>query len=139
MEFFLFLNENTQQLVKFISKANYKISENSGICYHHLVTGFIQYPQKLFTVCTDNIKNTSYNVRYDVNRVVTHEAMHVAQMCNRNRPLGLQKSSLTIEKYQRIERSLAIGSNMNYDAEYEAYMMEDNPKQVAEYLKTFCF
>lgn len=139
MEFFLFLNQNTQELVNLISKAKFKVIENDGICYNSSVTGFVKIPEKLFTICTDNIKRSFHDVTFNVNRVVTHESMHVVQICNKFRPVGIYGYQLSGEKQQNLTRSINVGDNVNSDIEYEAYAMEDNPTEVIRYIKRFCF
>lgn len=139
MEFFLFLNRDTQELINQISKAKYTVMENNGICYHSFVTGFVKVPEKSFTICTDNIKKSFRDVELNINRVVTHESMHVAQMCNDNRPLGIPKSEISKENHDNILRSIEVGNNINYEIEYEAYLMENNPKEVIHYIRRYCF
>ena len=139
MEFFLYLNQNTLELVEVIKKANYSITEYDSVCSNALVNGATRYPKKILAICTDNIKTRPTNLKEFVNRVITHEAMHIVHMCNGLNPLGLSKSNLSQQNRQNIERSVSMGINTNYNIEYEAYMMEDNPKQVTEYIKKFCF
>ena len=139
MEFFLYLNQNTLELIRTIQNLKYSITENDSICVNSYVTGAVKYPQKIFSICTDNIKTNANDAIYVINRVVTHESLHVAHMCNGSKPLGISKINISNKKLENIQRSLSLGKNINYDIEYEAYMMEDNPQKVNQYIKTFCF
>ena len=139
MEFFLYLNQNTLELVQVIRQANYSIIEYDNVCSDLYVNGATKYPQKVLVICTDNIIKKSSDAKQLINKTITHEAMHIVHMCNNRRPIGLSIFELSNQKIKNIERSVSVGINTNYDIESEAYIVEDNPKQVIRYIKKFCF
>lgn len=72
-----------------------------------------------FVICTDVIRNNYRDWKGEINRTISHEAVHVAQGCKSNdgyiRPLGFRK-----------------------DEEKEAYAIQDQPREVLRILKKYC-
>jgi hypothetical protein len=71
-------------------------------------------------MCNESIKKNYDDWVGEINRTLSHESVHVAQMCKSNdgyiRPLGFRK-----------------------DVEKEAFAIQDQPREVLRILKKYCF
>jgi hypothetical protein len=140
MDFLLYLTPIGKEILYNVIMAKFSIHENIELCHHDSVYGSVSYPPKKFTICTNNIKQSSMNPSWNINRTVVHEAVHVVQLCKNNNIIRIQNPPLLDnQKYSRLKMSLDLASNNSYDKEYEAYLLEDSPQEVLYYLKKFCF
>jgi hypothetical protein len=141
MEFLLYLSPNGQQLILDMISAKFHIHENIGLCHNKNVFGYTNIQRK-FVICTKNIKHGGWNMEQYVSETVYHEAVHAAQICNRNEPLGLSVKSMPLpkNKYQDIKNSVNVTKSYKVtQKEHEAYYFEDKPEQVQFYVRKFCF
>ena len=141
MEFLLYLSPQGQQLIQDMISARFYIQENVGLCRNNQVFGYTDKPRKLI-ICTNNIKNGGWDMNHYISETVYHEAVHAAQICNRNEPIGLSKKSMPLpsNKLQDIRNSVNV--TRSYKAtqrEHESYYLEDKPEQVRYYVRKFCF
>ena len=130
-----------QQLIRDMISAKFHIHENIGLCKNNQVFGYTDSPRK-FVVCTKNIKNGGWDLNHYVSETVYHEAIHAAQLCNRNQPLKVSAKSMPLltNKLQDIEKSVNIsGGYSAKQREHEAYYFEDKPEKVRFYVRKFCF
>ena len=140
MEFLLYLTPVGKELLYNVLLAKFNVQENIGLCRNHSINGSVSYPSKQFVICTDNIKRNTNNVREVVSKTVTHEAVHVVQICKNNDIIRIPNAPLLgKEKHVRLSMSLSSTMNNEYDKEYEAYLLEDYPEKVLHYVKKFCF
>jgi len=141
MEFFLYLNTHGQQLIRDLISAKFHVYENVRFCNQGQTFGYVDPPNKIY-ICTKNIKNSGYDPYFYVSETLYHEAVHAAQLCNRQKPLGLSKASMPLpwNKLQDIRNSLNMTKNYNSShKEHEAYYLEDKPEKVRYYVRKFCF
>jgi hypothetical protein len=139
MEFLLYLSPQGQQLIRDLISAKFHIHENIGLCRNNQVFGYGSYPNK-FVICTKNIRNSGHDPYFYVEETVNHESIHLAQFCNKNKPLGIPTKVMPLpwNKLQDIKTSLAI-SYTDRQREHEAYFYEDKPEEVRYFVKKYCF
>ena len=150
MEFILFLSKIDKEIIELINKSNHTIEENTALCLiDKKYVGFFKRGEKAIVICTENAKQKgSYkeDERYDnhktniyIRRALRHEATHLVQSCNNNKPTGVIKN---IEDRIHEGKLKALNSSVqlsgNYEKELEAYVMEDKPRKVKEILKSYC-
>ncbi len=153
MEFLLFLNAKEKQILNLIYETGFKVEENTPLCLlGKKYFGFTKRAQKTIVICTRNamefggyfMPKVTRGNNYDqtgiqIRRALRHEAVHVAQSCNKGKPLNIindKKLKIHPYKYEALRSSTEIsGSNAK---EYEAYAMEDKPKIVISALKKYC-
>ena len=150
MEFILFLSKIDKEIIELINKANYSIEENTALCLlNKKYVGFFKRKEKTIVICTKNAKKLAgyrENEKYDnhktniyIRRALRHEATHLVQSCNNNKPTGVIKN---IEDRIHKGKLKALNSSVqlsgNYEKELEAYVMEDKPRKVKEILKSYC-
>tara|TARA_Y100001970_G_C13885086_1_gene675782 strand:+ start:121 stop:618 length:498 start_codon:yes stop_codon:yes gene_type:complete len=155
MEFLLYLNSKEKEILELVYKAQYKVEENTPLCFlGDRYFGFLKKRQKTIVICTDNAKKLGgvprYRNNYDredgktgiiIRRAIRHESVHVAQACNNSNLLNMLQSKDKVHKWYKkkaLEGSTRL-SKISKEREYEAYLMEDNPKLVIAALKKFCF
>ena len=150
MEFILFLSKIDKEIIELINKANYSIEENTALCLlDKKYVGFFKRKEKTIVICTKNAKNLAgyrENEKYDnhktniyIRRALRHEATHLVQSCNNNKPTGVIKKiedRIHKSKLKALKSSLQLSGK--YEKELEAYVMEDKPKKVKEILKSYC-
>ena len=150
MEFILFLNKIDREIIELINKSNNSIEENTALCLiDKKFVGFYKKREKTIVICTQNAKKLGgyrEDKRYDnhktniyIRRALRHEATHLAQSCNKNKPTGIIKDmedKIHIGKLKALNSSVQISGN--YEKELEAYVMEDKPRKIKEILKTYC-
>tara|TARA_B100000214_G_C23893370_1_gene592890 strand:+ start:154 stop:618 length:465 start_codon:yes stop_codon:yes gene_type:complete len=153
MEFILFLGSRELEILNLVRKANYKLEENTPYCLlGDEYFGFLKRNQKRIVICTNNAKRKGgyfltrikKNEDYErtsiyIKKALRHEAVHVAQQCNDNNLIELEKiKKLKINPYKlkALEGSTKISGKK--DHEYQAYIMEDRPKLVIKALKKYC-
>jgi hypothetical protein len=139
MEFLIYLSPQGQQLIRDLISAKFHIHENVGLCQNRNVFGYATNPNK-FVICTNNIKNSGFDPNYYVGETVYHEAVHAAQICNRNSPFSNSAKSYPLpwNKEADINKSVSI-SNGNRQKEREAFFFEDKPDKVRQLVKKYCF
>ena len=150
MEFILFLSKIDKEIIELINKSNNSIEENTALCaMDKKFVGFYKRREKVIVICTKNAKKLGgyrEDKRYDnhktniyIRRALRHEATHLVQSCNNNKPTGIIKN---IENRIHEGKLKALNSSVqlsgNYEKELEAYVMEDKPRQVKEMLKRYC-
>ena len=150
MEFILFLSKIDKEIIELINKSNHSIEENTALCLiNKKYVGFYKRREKAIVICTENAKKIggySEDIRYDnhktniyIRRALRHEATHLVQSCNNNKPTGIIKN---IENRIHEGKLKALNSSVqlsgNYEKELEAYVMEDKPRKVKEILKSYC-
>ena len=141
MEFLLYLDNQGQQLIRDLISARFSIQENIGLCKNPNIFGYTESPKK-FIVCTKNIKKGGWDVNQYIPETVYHEAVHAAQLCVNNEPLGISTKNmpLSANKMQDVRNSVnTIKSYKALQREHEAYFFEDKPNQVHYYVRKFCF
>ena len=150
MEFILFLSKIDKEIVELINKSNHSIEENTALCLiDKKYVGFFKKREKAIVICTKNAKKLGgyrKDKRYDnhktniyIRRALRHEATHLVQSCNNNKPTGVIKNiedKIHKGKLKALNSSLQISGN--YEKELEAYVMEDKPRKVKELLKNYC-
>ena len=150
MEFILFLSKIDKEIIELINKSNYSIEENTDLCLiDKKFVGFFKRREKAIVICTKNAKklgNYREDKSYDnhktnlyIRRALRHEATHLVQSCNNNKPTDLIKNlenKIHKGKLKALNSSIQISGN--YEKELEAYILEDKPKKVKEMLKTYC-
>ncbi|KGG15071.1 MULTISPECIES: hypothetical protein [unclassified Prochlorococcus] len=154
LEFLLFLNAQEKEIIELITKANYKLEENTPLCLIGKdFFGFLKKDQKTVVICTANAKDYggymfakgpklegSFKTGQMIRRAIRHEAIHIAQECNKGRlinPGGKKNMEISSYKLDALKGSTQLTGNQ--DKEYEAYAMEDHPRKVISALKRFCF
>jgi len=150
MEFILFLNTLDKEIIELINKSNHSIEENTALCLiDKKFVGFYKKKEKSIVICTKNAKQLggykedksydNHKTKLYIRRALRHEATHLAQSCNNNKPTGVIKNiedKINRGKVKALKSSVRISGN--YDKELEAYVMEDKPKKVREILKSYC-
>ena len=150
MEFILFLSKIDKEIIELINKSNNSIEENTSLCLlDEKFVGFYKRKEKAIVICTKNAKKLGRyreGERYDnhktnlyIRRALRHEATHLVQSCNNNKPTGVIQN---IEDKIHLGKLKALNSSVqlfgNYSKELEAYVMEDKPRKVKEIIKCYC-
>ena len=150
MEFILFLSKIDKEIIELINKSNHSIEENTALCLiDKKYVGFFKKREKAIVICTKNAKKLGgyrEDKRYDnhktniyLRRALRHEATHLVQSCNNNKPVGVIKNiedKIHKGKIKALNSSVQLSGN--YEKELEAYVMEDKPRKVKEILKSYC-
>ena len=150
MEFILFLNKIDKEIIELINKSNHSIEENTALCLiDKKFVGFYKKKEKTIVICTQNAKKLGgyrENKNYDnhktnlyIRRALRHEATHLVQACNNNKPTRTIKNiedKIHVGKLKALKSSVRISGN--FQKELEAYLMEDKPRKVKEMLKSYC-
>ena len=150
MEFILFLSKIDKDIIELINKTNHSIEENTALCLiDKKYVGFYKRREKAIVICTKNAKKLGgyrEDKQYDnhkttiyIRRALRHEATHLVQSCNNNKPTGVIKNiEDRIHKGKLKALSASVQLSGNYEKELEAYVMEDRPRKVKEILKNYC-
>ena len=150
MEFILFLSKIDKEIIELINKSNHTIEENTALCLlDKKFVGFYKRREKAIVICTKNAKklggyrenkgDENHKTNIYIRRALRHEATHLAQSCNNNKPTGVIKNvedKIHKGKIKALSSSLQLSGN--YEKELEAYVMEDKPRKVKEILKSYC-
>ena len=150
MEFILFLSKIDKEIIELINKTNHSIEENTALCLmNKKYAGFFNRKEKVIVICTNNAKvlgGYRKGERYDnhktninIRRALRHEATHLVQSCNNNKPTGIIKNiedKIHEGKLKALNSSVQLSGN--FEKELEAYVMEDKPRKVKEILKSYC-
>jgi hypothetical protein len=146
LEFISFLLPIQLEMVGVINQANFRVEQDTGLCEASKVVFAWTTSNRGMGVCLDNIEQ---HAKYDrneikriVNQAVTHESVHVAQMCNKGNTVlsqRVQLNDLTPTQKKSVVRSMAYSLNLGSAAlEAEAYYMEKSPTLTAYMLKRYC-
>jgi len=153
MEFILFMSKIDIEIINLVKKANYSIEENSPLCLiGKQFVGFHKRREKEIIICTENAKilgnhkegiyinnNDNHKTKLYLRRALRHEATHLAQACNNNKPTGIIKN---IEKKIHPNKLKALKASVRLSGdlfkEIEAYVMEDKPKKVKKAIEKYC-
>ena len=150
MEFILFLSKIDKDIIELINKTNHSIQENTALCnIDKKFVGFYKREEKSIVICTKNAKklsgyrknktNDNHKTNLYIRRALRHEATHLVQSCNNNKPTDFIKNiedKIHEGKLKALNSSVQISGN--YYKELEAYVMEDKPKKVKELIKSYC-
>ena len=150
MEFILFLSKIDKDIIELINKTNHSIEENTALCLiDKKYVGFYKRREKAIVICTKNAKKLGgyrEDKQYDnhkttiyIRRALRHEATHLVQSCNNNKPTGVIKKiedKIHERKLKALNSSVQLSGN--YEKELEAYIMEDKPRKVKAILKSYC-
>ena len=74
-----------------------------------------------------------------IRRALRHESIHVAQECNNSNlinPRTKKNEIISTLKANALKGSIALTGEK--EKEYEAYSMEDQPRQIIRALKKYC-
>ena len=139
MEFLLYLTPEAQNILNLVYKAKYSVSENVGYCRDKNFFGYADFGKK-FVICTKNIKNSGFDVKFYINETVYHESVHVAHHCNGYRPFWISKKDMPLpsNKLEDVKKSVSM-TTASSQLEHEAFWMEDKPDKVRYVIKKYCF
>jgi len=153
LEFIALLLPYQLEMVGIMKQANWKLEENSGLCDMSQVVFAWTSAENKIGICLNNIEKhiavgghspavSKSMVKNMVNQAVTHEAVHVAQMCNKRSPVlttRVKLDELTASQKKSVVRSMAYTLNLSSAAlEAEAYYMEKSPLLTTYMLKRYC-
>lgn len=146
LEFISFLLPLQLEMVGVTSRANFRVEQDTGLCAASKVVFAWTTSNRGMGVCLDNIKQHAKYDRNEIKRIVnlavTHESVHVAQMCNKGNTVlseRIQLDDLTPTQKKSVVRSMAYSLNLGSAAlEAEAYYMEKSPTLTAYMLKRYC-
>ena len=150
MEFILFLSKIDKEIIELINKSNNSIEENTALCtMDKKFVGFYKRKEKAIVICTENAKKLggyrkgknydNHKTNLFIRRALRHEATHLVQSCNNNKPTGIVKNiedKIHSGKLKALNSSVQLSGN--YYKELEAYVMEDKPRKVKEILRSYC-
>ena len=154
MEFILFLSKLDKEILDLLIKANYIVEENKIECLlNKEIKGLHNFEENKIIICTENAKrktnyrNTkqlpnknNFKTEKAIRKALRHEATHAIQKCNNNKKVGNineLESKLHQSKRKALEFSTSNFSG-NYEKEVEAYVLEDKPKKVKDFIKKYC-
>ena len=117
------------------------------------ITGLHKFEENEIIICTDNAKKKTnyrnkkqqpnkdnFKTELAVRKALRHEAAHAIQKCNDNEIIGDIKkleSKLHQSKRKAVDFSTSNFSG-TYAKEIEAYILEDKPKKVKDFIKKYC-
>ncbi len=152
MEFIEFLDKEELEIISIVEKAGYKTEENDPLCLlSERYVGFLKKKQKSIIICTDNIKKKGgYKIlrtmraksefektAIHMKKALRHEAVHVAQECNKGKLLDIgKKLSMNPAKNEALKGSTKISGEE--EKERQAYILEDKPKMLKRELEKYC-
>ena len=154
MEFILFLSKLDKEILNLLIKANYIVEENKIECLlNKEIKGLHNFEKNKIIICTENAKRKTnyknkkhlqnkdnFKTERAIRKALRHEATHLIQKCNNNRTIGDIKkleSKLHQNKKKAIDFSTSNFSG-TYAKEVEAYVLEDKPKKVKDFIKKYC-
>ena len=154
MEFIIFLSKLDKEILDLLIKANYIVEENRIECLlNKEIKGLHNFVENKIIICTENAKRkTNYrnmkqqqsmnNIKTEraIRKALRHEATHAIQKCNNNKIIGDIKK--LENKLQQSKRKALKFSTSNFSGTYakevEAYVLEDKPKKVKNFIKKYC-
>ena len=153
MEFIIFLSKLDKEILDLLIKANYVVEENTIECKNKNISGLHTLEENKIIICTENAKRKTnyreirqqYNIdnfktEQAIRKALRHEATHAIQRCNNNKIVGDIKN---LEKKLHESKKKALKfSTLNfagtYGKEVEAYVLEQKPKKVINFIKKYC-
>ena len=153
MEFIIFLSKIDKEILDLLLKANYIVEENKIECLiNKEIKGLHKFEENKIIICTENAKNKTnyrnkkqqqikdnFKTELAVRKALRHEATHAIQKCNDNKIIGDIKK-LERKMHQSKKKALDFStSNFSgtYAKEIEAYVLEDKPKKVKDFIKKY--
>ena len=151
MEFIFFLDKAEIEIIRIIEKAGYSMEENTSLCLlSEEYAGFLKKRQKTIVICTDNAKkkggytvlrkkdtDTFERTAIHIKKALRHEAVHVAQECNKGKLLEInQKLKINPTKIEALKGSIIISGEE--EKEKQAYILENRPRSIKKELKRYC-
>ena len=150
MEFILFLSKIDKEIIELVNSSKNSIEENTALCnIDKKFVGFYKKGEKSIVICTNNAKklggykknknDNNHKTKLYIRRALRHEATHLAQACNNDKPTGIIKDihkRIHKGKLKALNNSVQISGN--YNKEVEAYVMEDKPKKVKKIIQDYC-
>ena len=154
MEFILFLSKLDKEILDLLIKANYVVEENKIECLlNKEIKGLHNFVENKIIICTENAKRKTnyrskkrepnkdnFKTERAIRKALRHEATHVVQKCNNNKILGDIKKLES--KLHPMKREALVFSTSNFSGTYakevEAYVLEDKPKKVKNFIKKYC-
>ncbi len=154
MEFIIFLSKLDKEILDLLIKANYIVEENKVECLlSQNIKGLHNFEENKIIICTENAKKKTnyrnikqqqnkdnYKTERAIRKALRHEATHAIQKCNNNKIIGDIKkleSKLHQSKIKALKFS-TINFSGSYEKEVEAYVLEDKPKKVKNFIKKYC-
>ena len=154
MEFIIFLSKLDKEILDLLIKANYEVAENKIECLiNKEIKGLHNFVENKIIICTENAKRKTnyrnkkkgpkkdnFKTELAIRKALRHEATHLIQKCNGNKIIGDIKkleSRLHPSKRKALEFSKSNFSG-TYAKEIEAYVLEDKPKKVKDFIKKYC-
>ena len=154
MEFIIFLSKLDKEILDLLIKANYIVEENRIECLlNKEIKGLHNFVENKIIICTENAKRktnyrnmkqqqsmNNFKTERAIRKALRHEATHAIQKCNNNKIIGDIKK-LENKLHQSKRKALKFStSNFSgtYAKEVEAYVLEDKPKKVKNFIKKYC-
>ena len=154
MEFIIFLSKLDKEILDLLIKANYIVEENKIECLlNNEIKGLHKFEENKIIICTENAKKKTnyrnkkqqpnkdnFKTELAVRKALRHEATHAIQKCNDNKIIGDIKK-LESKLHQNKRKALDFStSNFSgtFAKEVEAYVLEDKPKKVKDFIKKYC-
>ena len=154
MEFIIFLSKLDKEILDLLMKANYIVEENKIECrINKEIKGLHKFEENKIIICTENAKKKTnyrnetqrpnkdnFKTKLAIRKALRHEASHAIQKCNNNKTAGDIKI-LEAKLHQSKRRSLEFSTKNfsgTYAKEIEAYVLEDKPKKVRDFIKNYC-
>ena len=152
MEFILFLSKLDKEILNLLIKANYIVEENKIECLlNKEIKGLHNFKENKIIICTENAKRktnyrnkkqqkNNFKTERAIRKALRHEATHAIQKCNNNKIIGDIKkleNKLHQSKRKALEFSTSNFSG-TYEKEIEAYVLEDKPKKIKNFIKKYC-
>ena len=151
MEFIEYLDKIEVEIIKMVEKAGYKTTENTELCsLSKNYVGFLNKKEKELIICTSNAKkrenytllrkkdrDTFERIALHIKKALRHEAVHVAQECNNENLLQIDKKlTMNPTKIKALNGSIRISGEEA--KEKQAYILEDKPRLVKKELNKYC-
>tara|TARA_Y100001968_G_C19242428_1_gene660140 strand:+ start:143 stop:610 length:468 start_codon:yes stop_codon:yes gene_type:complete len=151
MEYIQFLDKLEKEIVLIVEESGYSIEENTPLCLlGKNFVGFIKKREKKIVICIENAKEREgyrflkgkkndifERTSLHIKKAIRHEAVHVAQECNRGKILQINtKLSMNLSKMKALKGSIKISGEK--EKEIQAYILEDKPKIVIKQLRKYC-
>ena len=129
--------DECREILDLVYRGGFELVENLYYCNNPNTLGYtIRYQ---LVICTNNVKESGLSVHSYINETITHEAVHVAHICNAYMPFYKDTTSMSLENNKESEiRASMAESTASYQMEHEAYWMENKPEKVIQALRTYC-
>ena len=154
MEFIIFLSKLDKEILDLLIKANYIVEENKIECLiSKEIKGLHKFEENKIIICTENAKKKTnyrnkkqqpnkdnFKTELAVRKALRDEAAHAIQKCNDNEIIGdIKKLESKLHKNKRKALDFSTSNfSGTYAKEVEAYVLEDKPKKVKDFIKKYC-